>query len=111
MTKKPSAEYGFLFHGKRYGYGSRNHYQCEFCDLRATWNAVIQDNSRYALVCDDHFLEHCQQPSAVRFQEPLPGETYTLKTNQELMREVSDLEARYRARNIRGQRFDGWTTG
>lgn len=93
----------FHFQGKRYGYTSKGHYRCEFCQLRATWNAVTKEDSRYTFVCDNHFLQHCQQVTkgstkAARFQDPLPGEQYTLATIGEFLQGAEELKAIYSSR-------------
>lgn len=90
-------EFCFEFQGKQYPYTSRHHYQCQFCDRRATWNAIVRDGSYFSFVCDDHFQSHCQQNRATRFRDPYPGEQYSLTTIGQLLQGLEELKQVYTA--------------
>lgn len=91
----------FEFQGKRYPYTSRHHYKCQFCDLRATWNAIVRDGSYYSFVCDNHFQAHCQRNKAARFHDPYPGEQYSLTTIGQLLQGLEELKAVYASQGRR----------
>lgn len=98
--KKKEELSDFEFNGKRYWYTGKCHYQCEFCQDRATWNAVVKADSRYSFVCDRHFLEHCDQEAssgsnskAARIPDPYPDESYTLTTIEELHQQIENLRS------------------
>ncbi len=98
--KIPEPDHDFTFQGKKYHYTSGSHYKCEFCDLRSTWNAITRAEWCYTFVCDEHFVEHCQTEKAARFQEPRPGEEYTLTTIGEFLQGIEQLKAMYRSRGM-----------